>query len=149
MGLSDYIFKDNADINDFIFKVNDTDILLSGTIPPTPTELLGSDKMNELISKLKEKYDYIVIDSAPRVLVADTFKLSNYSDATIYVVRSNFSDANLTDFINDCHSEKRLKNINLVLNAVGSGLAYGYRYGYGYNYKYGYNYGYGYGYTSD
>ena len=102
------------------------------------------------MSKAKKIYDYIIIDSAPCLLVSDTFEISKHVDSTLYIVRSNFSDKGLIPFINENSDKKKLKNMNLILNSVGSsneyGYKYGYQYGYKYGYKYSYNYGYGYGY---
>ncbi len=152
-GLSDYIYRDDLDWKDIIIKHDKLDILVSGTIPPNPTELLSSKKFNNFINEVKNHYDYIVIDSAPCLLVSDTFEISKYVDTTIYVVRSNFSDLKLCDFINEANYEGKLPGLNLVLNSVGNsssyGYKYGYQYGYKYGYRYGYNYGYGYGYSED
>jgi tyrosine-protein kinase Etk/Wzc len=67
----------------------------------------------------------------------------------MYVVRSNYSEVQLCEFINECKDDNKIKNINIVLNGVGSSQSYGYKYGYQYGYKYGYNYGYGYGYSEE
>lgn len=147
-GLSDYIYKEGSNWKDFIVKHDKLDILLSGTIPPNPTELLSSEKFANFIAEVKSKYDYVVIDSAPCLLVSDTFEISKYVDTTLYLVRSNYSDQKLCSFINECKNEKKLSNMNLILNSVGNSKAYGYKYGYGYGYQYAYNYGYGYGYRS-
>ena len=126
---------------------------MSGKIPPNPTQLLASEKFKDLLNETKNIYDHIIIDSAPCLLVSDTFEISKYVGTTIYVVRSNYSEKNLASFINESHHENKLINMQLVLNAVGSsksyGYKYGYQYGYRYGYKYGYNYGYGYGYGED
>ena len=97
---------------------------------------------------MKSKYDYIVIDSAPCILVSDTFELSSLCDSTIYVIRSNHSDKKICDYINELNESEKFTNLSLVLNGVGSSSLYGYKYNYQYGYKYGYNYGYGYGYGS-
>jgi len=67
------------------------------------------------------------------------------------MVRANYTDKNLLNFIKELHDQKKLKNMAFILNDIGAGKAYGYGYGYGYGYKYNYayNYGYGYGYTED
>ena len=152
-GLSDYIYTDTDDWSKYLIKHNELDIILSGTIPPNPTELLSSRKFENFLNEASKKYDYIVIDSAPCLLVSDTFEISKHVDTTVYVVRSNFSQQKLSDFINECTERERLSNICLVLNSVGASTAYGYKYGYQYGYKYGYkygyNYGYGYGYSDD
>ena len=155
-GLTDYIHKDNAKIEDYIIKnIKDCPyhVLLSGTIPPNPNELLASDKFKDLLSYLKTQYENIVIDSAPSLWISDTFQISNYIDACLYVVRSNFTDIKLRSFIEENNTLNKLNNMNIILNGVGNSAAYGYKYGYQYGYqygyKYGYNYGYGYRYGSD
>ena len=80
-------------------------------------------------------------------------QISKFVDLSLYVIRSNFSELKLCDYISELKESDKLKNICLVLNGVGNSTTYGYRYGYQYgylyNYKYGYNYGYGYGYGED
>ena len=152
-GISDYIYSNDLNFEDLIIKKDNFEILLSGTIPPNPTELLTSDRFGSFMSQIKSKYDYVIIDSAPCLLVSDTFEISKFTDKTVYVVRSNYSDVSICNYINEIYSENKLSNIYLVLNSVGNstsyGYKYGYQYGYQYGYKYGYNYGYGYGYSED
>ena len=152
-GLSDYIYLDGEKWEDLLIKHDNFDIILSGTIPPNPTELLGSEKFKNFIDNVKNIYDYVVIDSAPCLLVSDTFQISKFVDLSLYVIRSNFSELKLCDYISELKESDKLKNICIVLNGVGNSATYGYRYGYQYgyvyNYKYGYNYGYGYGYGED
>ena len=84
------------------------DILLSGTIPPNPLDLLSSDKFDNFLNNAKKEYDCIVIDSAPCLLVSDTFELSDKVDSTLYVVRANHTDRSILDYL-----KKTLKIINL------------------------------------
>ena len=63
-GLSDYIYKNETDYKKYLIKHNNLDIILSGSIPPNPSELLSSNKFEKLIDELKLIYDYIIIDSA-------------------------------------------------------------------------------------
>ena len=127
--------------------------MYSGSIPPNPTSLLGSKSFQKLFLNLKAKYDYIIIDSAPCLLVSDTFQLVDYVDSIVYLFRANFTDENIVDYINEHYTTSRISKLSVVLNAVGNsssyGYKYGYQYGYRYGYKYGYNYGYGYGYGTD
>ena len=113
--------------------------------------MLSSQVFRDLISELKKEYDYLIIDSAPCLLVSDTFQFIDLIDSTIYLFRSNFTDKSIVDFINENFVQKKINNLNLVFNAVGNSAVYGYKYGYqyGYGYKYSYNYGYGYGYGSE
>tara|TARA_A100001011_G_scaffold240255_1_gene248254 strand:+ start:14931 stop:17297 length:2367 start_codon:yes stop_codon:yes gene_type:complete len=147
-GLSDHIYLDGNNWKDLILKDYPFDILLSGTIPPNPTELLATDKFRHFLDDAKKSYDYIVVDSAPCLLVSDTFEISNYSDLILYVIRSNYTDKKLLEFINEC-SNGKMNDMSLVLNAVGQNNSYNYSYGYKYDYRYKYNYGYGYGYNED
>ena len=152
-GISDIIYRNDLNWKDLIIKNNKLDILLSGTIPPNPTELLSSDKFKSFIDDISKIYDYIVIDSAPCLLVSDTFEISKLVDNSIYLVRANHTSKDVIPFINETFQQKKLSNINVVFNSVGNssvyGYKYGYQYGYKYGYKYGYNYGYGYGYGDD
>ena len=84
------------------------------------------------------------------MLVADTKKLFNVSDAIIYIIRSGVSDKILLDHILNI-SKIEKANLGIVLNGIGQKNSYGYKYGYkyGYSYNYAYNYGYGYGYGNE
>ena len=153
-GVSEIIYKNDIDsYKDYINRFDNLDVLFSGSIPPNPTALLSSDSFKDLLLKLKDNYDYIIVDSAPCILVSDTFQYLDLADSIIYLFRANYTPSKITDFINELYLNKKINNINIVLNSVGSSDAYGYKYGYQYGYKYGYkysyNYGYGYGYGSD
>ena len=153
-GLSDILYKnDSSNYKNYLIKEGNLEILLSGTIPPNPSELLASSRFEDFIKILRKDYDYIFIDSAPCLLVSDTFEISKLADVSLYVIRSNYTSKDLLNFITENHELGKLKNISLILNSVGNssayGYKYGYQYGYKYGYKYGYNYGYGYGYTAE
>ena len=154
-GLSNIIHELNSGRkfipDDFILKYNNLDVLLSGTIPPNPSELLSSISFKDFINSMKKVYDYIIIDSAPCLLVSDTLEISDLTDISLFVVRANHTTSDIADFIKELKVSKKINNLNLVLNGVGNSSSYGYKYGYqyGYRYKYSYNYGYGYGYNED
>lgn len=150
-GLSNLIYGKENNLSDLILKYKGIDILLSGTIPPNPTELLSSKKFKNFIQIVSKDYDYVIVDSAPCLMVSDTFELSKFADTTIFVIRANFTEKKLLDFINESLEQNKLSNISLVLNSVGDSKSYGYgyKYGYKYNYRYAYNYGYGYGYSDE
>ena len=128
-------------------------VLLSGDIPPNPTELLGSDRMAAVIEALKSSYDYIFVDTPPVNVVADASILSNYMDGMLFVVRQGESEK---DPVLSAVSQLEFasaKLLGFVLNGAGgdgaSRYGYGkykykkYKYGYG-KYKHGYGWGYGY-----
>lgn len=149
-GISEYLIND-LQLEDIIISNNNIDYILSGLIPPNPTELLQSKKFANLINKLKEKYEYIIVDSAPCLLVADTFQFADSIDFTVYSVRAGHTEKKVLNFIKELNDNNKLSNISLVLNSIGhkESSYYGYKYGYKYGYEYGYNYGYGYGYKED
>lgn len=121
----------------------------TGPIPPNPNELIAKPKTRDLIEKLRHDFDFIVIDSAPVGLVSDTFIISSIADASIFVIRENFSEKDTISFINNIHSEGRLKNLAVVLNQTeGLGKRGSYKYGYKYKYTYNYSYRYKYGYKA-
>ena len=125
------------------------DIIYSGPIPPNPAELLSNGRLEILLNEAKKEYDYIIVDTAPTILVTDTLLISQLADLTIYMTRANYTEKKILAFSGELHEQKKLINIAYVINDVGAGEAYGYGYGYGYGYKYSYNYGYGYGYSED
>ena len=129
--------------------VDNLDVLPSGAIPPNPGELIQSANVELLFNALRERYDYIVVDTAPLYLVSDTFHLDKYADMTIFVTRANYISREMLPYIQDIYASQKMHNMACVLNAsTGVKRGYGYgRYGYGrYGYgRYGYgHYGYGY-----
>ena len=136
IGISEIVYKkDLKNYKKYIKKFENLDVLFSGAIPPNPTALLSSDIFKELISLLKNEYDYIIIDSAPCLLVSDTFQFIDQADSVVYLFRSNFTDSKISNFINEIYNTKNIKNLNIVFNAVGNSAAYGYKYGYQYGYS--------------
>ena len=127
-------------------KVCETlDIMMPGSVPPNPTEILSFDKQKELIEKLREKYDYVIIDSAPYLLVSDSMLINSYVDATLYILRADFTDKRLFAEINEAINSKHkpIKNVYLVLNGLdqeSNKFRYGYGKGYGKGYYSSYSY---------
>ncbi|MBQ0095912.1 MAG: polysaccharide biosynthesis tyrosine autokinase [Bacteroidetes bacterium] len=108
------------------------DVIFAGPVPPNPTELLSQGREADIINYFRDKYDYIVIDSAPMMPVSDSFIINEYVDATIYTVRANKTPlAMLNDIDEVIHSTTRpVKRVSLVLNDL-DGTSSKYRYGYG------------------
>tara|TARA_B100000787_G_scaffold142502_1_gene111883 strand:+ start:18334 stop:20676 length:2343 start_codon:yes stop_codon:yes gene_type:complete len=154
-GLTTYLSNENfTDIDSLITKATtdgDLDYLLTGAIPPNPSELLMRPRTKELLEVLKQSYDFIIIDSAPLLLVSDTTAILPICDSVVYVTRSQYSDKKLFSFILDMQQRENVPPFAMVLNGMRAGANNGYNYGYKYRYSYGYtyNYGYGYGYGSD
>lgn len=148
-GVANYLHDTVLNIDDI--KVSDVtnnlkfDIIFSGTIPPNPSELLSNGRFELLLNELKKEYDYVIVDTAPTLLVTDTTLITQLADAILYVSRANFTDRKLFGYITELKKLNNIKNIGIILNNVGDNKGYGY----GYSYRYTYNYGYGYGYSSD
>lgn len=118
----------------------------AGPIPPNPAELLLSHNMHSLFKKLRDEYDFIVVDSAPAGLVSDSFILQEHVDITLYIIRQQYTLLKQLDFIAELCETRKLRNVSIVVNDVKMGGRYGYYgYNYGYGYSYSYKYGYGYG----
>ena len=157
--LTSYLLDPMISLDDMIIPsgaVDNLDVLPSGAIPPNPGELIQSARLETLFNALKERYDYIIVDTAPLYLVSDTFHLDKYADMTIFVTRANYISREMLPYIQDIYASQKMHNMACILNAsTGGKRGYGYgrygygRYGYGrYGYgRYGYgHYGYGYGY---
>ena len=115
------------------------DVILSGPIPPNPAELIISERLGDLMRELKQKYDYIILDTPPVGLVSDALELDQYCDVTLYIVRQNFSKKDMIMLLNNRVKRGELKNTSIVLNGFENKAKYGTGYGYGYGYGYGNN----------
>jgi len=135
-GLSDYLVSNKQELK-HLFQVSELNenlmILPSGTIPPNPAELLQNSRLGDLFKELEESFDYIVVDTAPSLLIADTFLINKYAALTLYVTRAGFTKRKLMDFAYEAKQTGKLKNMCLVLNDVPLiNLGYGSKYGYTY-----------------
>ena len=139
MGLTEFLYDENITLDKVIHQSNmnpHLDVIYSGAIPPNPTELLTNGRYQVLLETLKPLYDYIIVDTAPLMLVTDTFLFADLADTTLYVTRSNYTEEKLIDFANKNIKANKIKNVGFVLNDVSkSNLGYGNKYGYGYGAK--------------
>ena len=139
MGLTEFLYDENVTLDKIIHQSNmnpHLDVIYSGAIPPNPTELLTNGRYQVLLETLKPLYDYIIVDTAPLMLVTDTFLFADLADTTLYVTRSNYTEEKLIDFANKNIKANKIKNVGFVLNDVSkSNLGYGNKYGYGYGAK--------------
>ena len=115
-------------------------VLPVGTIPPNPSELVGSEMFVKLVDKLKAEYDYVFIDCPPFNIVADTQIISDMADRTLFVVRAGVLDKSMLAELENIYQKGTLKNMSVLLNATDISSGKGYGYGYGYRYGYGYGY---------
>lgn len=132
--LTSYLADSTYTLADTILPSNikNLDIIPAGIIPPNPSELLLSDRLGELFADLRQKYDFVIVDSAPVAMVSDTFQLARVCDMTVYVSRANYTTFELIDFINQTNEQERLPKMVAVLNGADAKcIGYGYGYGYG------------------
>jgi capsular exopolysaccharide synthesis family protein len=140
-------------------------VMPSGDIPPNPSELLGSERMEELLDSFSQNFDFIILDLPPVGIVSDALAVSTLTDGLLVVVRQNYSNRNA---LGDCMYQIErfnVKFLGFVMTGVAGGegaykrygryskygkydrSSYGKGYGYGYGYGYSKSYGYGYGYS--
>ena len=114
-------------------------VISCGDIPPNPQELLISPKATELFAELRERYDYVIIDTPPAGLLSDALLLNDFADVVVYVMRQNYTPKDRIKLVNDFHLHKKLNNLCVVANGIKSDQWLGYHYGgyYGYYGRYG------------
>ncbi|WP_455657704.1 GumC family protein [Phocaeicola sp.] len=138
VGVTNYLSDNTVKVDDIIQHQEGFDLIPAGILAPNPAELLMDNRLDELMSELRTRYDYIIADNVPVGLIADATIANRIADLTIFVVRAGKLDRRQLPDIEKLYQEKKLKNMALVLN--GANLE---RHGYGYSYGYGYGYGYG------
>jgi len=136
-GLTEYIVYEDMEVKDVVSQSEyntNLSIVLSGAIPPNPAELLMQKRTTTFVEELKKGYDYIIMDTAPSMLVTDTILINKLADITLYVVRAGYTDKRLLDFPQDAIDDGRLANVAIVLNNVNlNNFGYGNKYGYAYS----------------
>lgn len=141
-GITHFLMDHDLTLEDIIIKDSsyEFDIISAGVLAPNPSELLMNGRFQEMINQAQEKYDFVVVDTAPVSLVTDTQLISDQADLFIYVARANYLDKRLLNIPRELYRDKKLPNMAMLLNDVGAGRGYGYGYGYGTAYGYGYGY---------
>lgn len=140
IGLSTFLSGQEDDHTKIIKKTpyDNLDLILSGPIPPNPSELLFSGNFEKMITELKKTYDVVILDTPPVGLVSETLDLLTLVDFTLFVFRQNYSEKSFIDAVNGLKEQKGIKNIYAIFNGLDSSkVSYG---GYGYSYGYGYGY---------
>ncbi len=133
LGVSHYLANSQVAINDIISKsgiADNIDIIPIGMVAPNPVELLLSKRLDDLVTDLRNKYDYIIVDGVPVGLVADASIVNRISDLTIFMVRVGKMDRRQLPEIEKIRQEGKLSNMSVVLNGLKQGSR-GYGYGYG------------------
>lgn len=144
LGIVDYV-KGDCEIDDIIKHVDKIDLITPGSHTPFPSKVLGSEKTIQLINELKSRYDYVIIDTPPVLVVSDAYLIGQIVDGFLLVCSQHISKKK--DVVAACRSleEKRMNILGISMCMVTTDEDNG-KGGYGYATKYGYNYGYGYKY---
>jgi len=136
-GLTEFIIDETITTNSITVETEfnkNLSVILSGIIPPNPAELLMKKRTEDFFTELKDKFDYIIVDTAPSLLVTDTILISKFADVTLYVVRAGFTDKKTLEFPRDAINDGRLSNVAMVLNNISLN-----KFGYGNNYTFAYS----------
>ncbi len=139
-GVTNFITDLDLTLQDVIIEKPDDinfDLLVSGDIPPNPSELLINPRVSEMFIQVREMYDYIIVDTAPVAPVTDTLLISKIANMTIYVSRANYLDKRLLNIPQTLYRENKLSNMVVLVNGSTQQKGYGYGYGYGIGYGYG------------
>jgi capsular exopolysaccharide synthesis family protein len=136
-GLTEYLYDDGLQVKDIVNPMlvhhNTIDVIYSGRIPPNPAELLMSDRLKYLMKEVSELYDYVIVDTAPLMVVTDTLLISDYADHLIYVTRAGVTEKKAVYYPIKLRDEGKISGLSFVVNDVkASNLGYGGKYGYGY-----------------
>lgn len=132
VGITNYLIGE-ATIDDILQEVPGCPnyfLIASGPIPPNPSELLSSPRLEQLIGDLKEKFAYVIVDSPPIGLVTDAQLIAPFADTTLYMVRHHHTPKTYLKMIDTLFKENRFQRLNVILNAVGQGESYYSSYGY-------------------
>ena len=121
-GLADLLRGKGAQISEFQSPLlSNWFVLPSGDIPPNPSELLGSSRMENILNKLREIFDYIIIDLPPVNLVSDAISISSLISGMIVVIREEYTEKKELE---RCFRQLKLSNVNIlgcVMNEAKSG----------------------------
>ena len=139
-GLAEYLVGEIDDINSIIrpTKIENLFVVTAGSLPPNPSELLGSDRMSALVDQLEHEWDMVLFDSPPIVAVTDASMISGEIDAIAMVVKAGSTDRSAVDRALDTIKNVKAPLIGVILNGANpETLAgkYSYYYSY-YNYYY-------------
>ena len=132
-GLTDLLRGRNVDLEETRSEKHENlHILLSGEIPPNPSELLGSSRMESVLKKLKESFDFIIIDLPPVNIVSDAVAISPMLSGIIVVTREGYATKRDVD---ECFNQLELARVNILGCVMTCAARKGGSYG-RYKYKY-------------
>lgn len=94
------------------------DVLPGGALATNSTELVGQEAFADAISQLKEKYDYVILDTAPLPLVTDTVLIGRTADICVFVCRAGVTPKSACDYLNTLSREQKFPKLAVLLNDV-------------------------------
>lgn len=141
MGISTYL-SGQSTLLESISKthIENLDYFSAGPIPPNPSELIGTERMVEMIIELKKIYEFVIIDTPPINIVSDALQILDSIDTVVYIVRLKYTRKRFLEDINNLYKTDQVKNIGIVINDDSRHDSYEYRYRYGYKYRHNYYY---------
>lgn len=128
-GLSLFLSDDSCTLDDITYCPKHTpelNVIPCGAIPPNPAELLMGERTAKFFEQLRQKYDYIIVDSAPVGIVSDTFIINEYVDMTVFVVRTKYTQKDMLANIREMYESNKLNNMALLLNGDTNADSYNY-----------------------
>lgn len=126
--------------------IENLDVILSGPIPPNPSDLILSIELQKIIQHGVSNYDYVIIDTPPLGLISDSLILMKHADIVMFVLNPKLATKEIVKDVTEVIENNKIENFGFLLNGVKrkSSKYYYNKYAYGYGYGYGKNYGYGY-----
>lgn len=141
-GLSRYLTENGVELSDIIKPsgIPNLDIITSGHVPPNPSEILSSKKVEQFFKEAKEQYDYILVDSPPIIAVTDALILARKVDKMVLVVRTNLTERDIINQAKLLLGNVGVTAVGVVVNGIEVKKYYsGYKYYYYYYYYYYYS----------
>lgn len=140
-GMSQYL-SETASFEEVIVRTEIDNLWFapSGPVPPNPAELIGSPKMTEFITRARNEFDAIIIDTPPVGIVTDALLLSNLTNVTLFVVRQRYTTRGSVQLLDEIFRKGEMSNVALLVNDISSSGYYGYGLRYGYSLGYGSRY---------
>ncbi len=148
-GISNYLVN-KATLDEIIKPTEFENLYLipAGVIPPNPSELIIKQAFQEMIVSLKQRFDFIIMDTAPVGPVTDAQLLSQYGDVSLFVIRHNHTPNHFVKEIEVLNKQKKFGNMAILFNGIKPRGTSIFNFGFGgYGNGYGNGYGYGYGYS--
>ena len=136
LGISDYL-RGECELDEIIHAIPGYEqlyLVSSGSTTSSPAELLCSPRLGKLLSSLKQRFAFVLMDTPPIGIISDAQVLAPYADVTLFVIRHDITPKNCLKIINCLSEEKRFPQPMIILNAVPEKASYHLNYSYKYTY---------------